>query len=146
MRRFSLRDALFLAPAALMSMACGGVSPEDLDSAPAEDSALGTSQAGLSVTLSCNRTSTSFIYCLTTATGGVAPYTYYWGMDGYDYTTGSVYTTLMAPGARLQKFSCTEPGPGAPAVRVIVPLLQVVDATMTVSPLHQSPIDFYCAN
>ncbi|MCY1016660.1 hypothetical protein [Pyxidicoccus sp. MSG2] len=144
MRCFSLRDALLLAPAALMLAACGGAPREGLDSATQEDSTLGTSEAGLSASLSCSRTSATTITCTATPTSGVAPFTYLWGQNGYLYVEDFSYSSTMNEGSATRTYYCDELPPGTPPSERIKPKFQLRDATGATTGTYLSADWYYC--
>ncbi|QSQ20047.1 hypothetical protein JY651_32865 [Pyxidicoccus parkwayensis] len=115
MQRFALRDALPLVSTALLMAACGGAPQEGLDSAPEAGSNLGTSQAGLSVGISCSRTSYQDITCTASGSGGVPPYTYFWSEQRNLFVPPR--TDIISAGSgpsTTQVFFCWQPDETSP--------------------------------
>ncbi len=135
MRRFSLRDVLPLVSAGLMLAACGG-GPEESESSGAQSesasSALAPEGAALtapSVSLSCARVSATAIECTASASGGVAPYTYFWGQQRFMYSTNRYYSSTFTEGGATRRFSCIEQSEQYPGEFDMNPKVYVVDST-----------------
>jgi hypothetical protein len=143
MRRFSLRVVLPCVPAALMLAACGGAPQDGLD-APEADSHLGTSEAGLSASLSCSRTSSTLITCTATPLDGVAPYTYLWGQNTYLYDMNRTYFSPLTEGGTTHTYFCHEPGPDTEPMTRIRPRFQLQDATGTMTGAYLSAQWYEC--
>ena len=136
MRHFSLRKVLPLVSAGLMLAACGGAPDETLEpsgtapeSAPSALSTEGASLTAPSVSLSCARVSVTAIECTASVSGGVAPYTYFWGQQRFLYMTNRYYNSTFNQGTATHRFSCIEQSEEFPGQFDMKPKAYVVDAT-----------------
>jgi|GEM_PF-5665282 len=132
------RRSLVAVLAATLSLtACGGAPA--LESSPGEPvpeeagsgtEALGASLAAPVVSLTCTRPPGEPLRCVASASGGVEPYTFYWGQQTYLYATEKVYNSLYSPGTTQRGYySCLEPSEEFPAWSEIRPKMYVVDST-----------------
>ncbi|MBN9685902.1 MULTISPECIES: hypothetical protein [unclassified Corallococcus] len=111
--------------------ACGGP-PSDAESPSPEDADMQAASGRTSlsvpvVTIACVQ-DTYDVNCSSSVTGGVPPYTYYWGERIYIYLTKKTYNAPFHTGGSEYPFPCSEPGAGTPW-QDIDPRVYVIDAT-----------------
>ncbi|NTX34769.1 hypothetical protein HUA78_09990 [Myxococcus sp. CA033] len=88
--------------------------------------ALGANLTAPVASMTCTRPPGGNLGCVGSASGGVAPYTFYWGQLTYLYETNKTYSSLFYT---LFVFDCFAPSETFPAVSSIRPKMYVVDAT-----------------
>ncbi len=110
------RSLVAVLAASLSLTACGG--EPDLESNPGAPGpkepgttteALGTNLAAPVVSLTCTPPPGGHLDCVASASGGVPPYTFYWGQQTYRYDTNRTYTSLFNPGTTLHTYGCYAP-------------------------------------
>ncbi|MCP3168081.1 hypothetical protein [Myxococcus qinghaiensis] len=130
------RSLVAVLAASLSLTACGGA-PE-LESSPGEPvpeevgngtEALGANLTAPVASLTCTPPPVGHLDCVASASGGVPPYTFYWGQQTFRYDTNKVYTSLFNPGTTLRSYGCYEPSETFPAEVDVKPKMYVVDST-----------------
>ncbi|RYZ17357.1 MAG: hypothetical protein EOO70_02175 [Myxococcaceae bacterium] len=115
----------------LLLTACGGPpSDEDVPSPDDVDVQVAPNRATLSVpvvSIACAQAQYE-VNCSSSVTGGVPPYTYYWGERVYLYLTNRTYSFPFHTGGAESLFPCTYPG-GETAGQDIDPRVYVIDST-----------------
>ncbi|MFY2560229.1 hypothetical protein ACN469_21645 [Corallococcus terminator] len=146
------RSLVAVLAASLSLTACGGA-PE-LESSPGESipeevgtttEALGTNLATPVVTLTCTPPPVGHLDCVASASGGVPPYTFYWGQQTYRYDTHRIYTSLFYPFAAQHSYGCYVPTETIPAEEAVKPKVYAVDSTGAQSSIVYYPVLVPCA-
>ncbi|MFP2925959.1 hypothetical protein ACLESO_12220 [Pyxidicoccus sp. 3LG] len=134
--------------AASLQLACGMETPLDENESPdpaaptdldSEDSRLASESSNLTgptVSLSCSQSSAG-VACSASASGGVPPYTYFWGQMTYLVITNRTYSSLMYEGSPTHGplTPCNPPTELWPLEARIRVKAYVVDSTGVQSPL-----------
>ncbi|NTX02721.1 hypothetical protein HUA74_07035 [Myxococcus sp. CA051A] len=126
------RSLVAVLAASLSLTACGGMPEGEPSAGEPIPEDVGTASKALVVpvaTLICTRPVGGSLGCVASASGGVAPYTFYWGQQTYRYDTNKVYTSLFNPGTTLRGYGCYAPTETFPGDTSIKPKVYVVDST-----------------
>lgn len=153
MQRLARRAWVPVVAAVVVMTACGGAEFEDGIEPPSEDAqsqaiAPPSLDAALStpvVSVSCARSSVAELSCTTAVTGGVPPYSYYWGRRLHWYRTNRTYESTFNPGGATGFAFCYETGPGIPAEERVKPKVYVIDAMGVQSSTVHSSDWFECS-
>ncbi|GHG82068.1 hypothetical protein GCM10012319_35870 [Comamonas sp. KCTC 72670] len=137
MQRLARRAWVPVVVAGVVMTACGGAEFEEgseplAESAQSQAIAPPSPHAALStpvVSVSCARNSVDGVSCTTSVTGGVPPYSYYWGVRLFLYWNNRTYDSSFNPGGATGFSYCHDPDVGVPPSEDIKPKVYVINAT-----------------